>query len=64
VPDRFVCFGCSRLDFSAVSETEEKHKNQAGVVDRDRGVWDIELTRQTLTSAESLISTDETALGA
>jgi hypothetical protein len=46
--DMSDCFSFSKPDFSSVSETEGKHKNARGSLDRDRGVWDIQFTRRTL----------------
>jgi hypothetical protein len=48
--DTLICFCTSNRDFSSVSETEEKLKNAAGSLDRDLGVWDIEITRHALIS--------------
>ena len=48
-----ICFGASIADFSSVSETEAKRKNAARSLDRDLGVWDIEITRHTLIESRS-----------
>jgi hypothetical protein len=59
------CFVRSKVDVSSVSETEAKHKNQFASLDSDRGVWDIEITRQTLTeSRKTVLTKDETTFGA
>jgi hypothetical protein len=46
--DTLICFAASQVDFSAVSETEAKRKNAERSLDRNLGVWDIEITRHTL----------------
>ena len=43
-----ICFVASQADFASVSETEAKLKHAIGSLDRDVGVWDIEITRHTL----------------
>ena len=46
--DTLVCFVLAIIDFSSVSETEAKLKNEWCSLDRNRRAWDIEIKRHTL----------------
>jgi hypothetical protein len=57
-----ICFDASSVDVAAVSETEAKRKNAVRWLDRDPGVWDIEITRHTLIESRAEPSDTESAL--